>query len=151
MSHFSANSFLQGFFPAALLTACLFFAGFCSLLLDINHWFTSCISDHSSSFTNKWVLILRPSRVCVSPELNGRFCASLYVLIIQLNKTCTVYQNCVTSRIIDNYSVIAGFFGGWKWELCGRRAVRRQCSPGMEVHCAFLLGWKRLCTFPCTQ
>lgn len=144
--------FPAGFLPALLLTACLSFAGSCSLLLGVNHWFTSCLSDHSSNFTNNWVLILCPSQVCVSPELNGRFCASLYLLIIQLNRTGTICQNCVTSRITDNYSLWA--FWGFRWR--NKSCVAEvpwggSAAQGWKCIHAFLLGWKCLCTLPCSQ
>lgn len=74
VSPYDSKFLSAGSLPAPLLPAHLSFAGFCSLLPGRNHWFTSCLSDHSSNFTKTLgVLILCPSPFYVSPELNGRF------------------------------------------------------------------------------
>lgn len=52
VTQYNSKFLSAGLLPAPLLPACLFFAGFYSLLPGSNHWFTSCLSGCSSSFTN---------------------------------------------------------------------------------------------------
>lgn len=148
MNHFSANSFPQDFcqLHCSLSAFSLLGSALCNQLQITD--LPSCLSDHSSNFTNNWVLILFPSQVCVSPELSGRFCAALYVVIIELSRIGTVCQNCVTSRIVDYYSLMVGFLEGGKESSVAEVPWGGSVAQGWKCIRTFLPRWQCLCASP---